>query len=70
MMYDRKTTKVDNAEMARLYGLRYGYNDPAARMFRKRARWDRIRETCAEVGVILLWGAGAWLWIWATWTFE
>ena len=47
-MYDRKTTKVDNAEMARLYGLRYGYNDPAARMFRQRARRDRIRETCAE----------------------
>ncbi len=69
MIERRKPTKIDNAYMARLYGLRYGYHDPAAVMYRRRAKWDRIYTLAGEVATVALWLGVGWLWLWATCTF-
>lgn len=67
---NKKPAKIDNAYMARLCGLRYGYNDPSAVEFRRRARWDRRIVLAQEVGTVLLWIGVAYLWMTLTWTGE
>ena len=68
MMYDRKTTKIDSAEMARLYAIRYGYNDPATQMFRQRAKREARIELAKEIATVALWLGGGYLWMLLTWS--
>ena len=59
----RPPPKINNREMARLYAVRYGYDDPAAAEFRRRARWAARRELAGEVLTVAVWVAGAIAWL-------
>ncbi len=59
--------RMTNREIARLIGLRHGYQDPAAVEFRRRARWDERKELAGEVLTVAMWLGGGYLWILLMW---
>ena len=58
---------MTNRDIARMVSLKHGYYDPAAIEFRERARSEERKELLHEIGAVLLWLGGGFIWVWTMW---